>query len=193
MAYRLIVRNQPLNPDLIMAVQGKKDVNSQVPNSGLSQAGYAQSKPYTEAGDMPDPMQHGMRPGVPPSQASQPMVGQQPGMPPMGSQHVPLGHQRSPGSAMAPRPPMIGPQSQMPIAGPGQTSTIPPMLNSVQQPVVSAPLNGPLLPPTSVPVGQGPQTAQPGSQLPQKTGRVTSIPKPAGIDPLSVLQERENR
>lgn len=40
-------------------------------------------------------------------------------------------------------------------------------------------------PPAPVPAGTQP--------LPTKTSRVTSIPKPCGIDPLLILQERENR
>ena len=200
MAYRSIVRNQPVNPDLMMAVQGKKDVNSQAATSGPSlPATYVQTKSYTETNDMPDPMQHGMRPSMPPSQTSQPMAGQQAGMVPMGSQPMPYSHQRPPGSVMmsgltAARPPMMGIQNQIPMVGSVQASILSPISNSTQQSAVATSMNGPAIAPSSVPVSQNPQTTtQPGSQLPQKIGRVTTIPKPAGIDPLSVLQEREHR
>lgn len=33
----------------------------------------------------------------------------------------------------------------------------------------------------------------PHQQMPAKQNRITSIPKPAGLDPLIILQERENR
>lgn len=41
--------------------------------------------------------------------------------------------------------------------------------------------------PTQQPTPVGPQTTS------QKINRVSSIPKPCGIDPLLILQERENR
>lgn len=40
--------------------------------------------------------------------------------------------------------------------------------------------------------GPTPQIPQPG-QTPAKQNRVTTIPKPVGLDPLTILQERENR
>lgn len=60
------------------------------------------------------------------------------------------------------------------------------------------------MPPKSAPhmqqVGPGmqpnPQQRPPGPQVPQpqpKQNRVTSVPKPVGIDPLIILQEREHR
>lgn len=39
---------------------------------------------------------------------------------------------------------------------------------------------------------QTPQQQQPPQQG-AKTNRVTSVPKPVGLDPLLILQERENR
>lgn len=67
-----------------------------------------------------------------------------------------------------------------------------------QGPVTPGP--GPQMagPPNAGPGG----TPRPGAQPPQqqqpqqpgaKTNRVTSIAKPAGLDPLLILQERENR
>lgn len=43
------------------------------------------------------------------------------------------------------------------------------------------------------PGSQTPQQQQPQQQQPTKNNRTTTIPKPAGLDPLLILQERENR
>ena len=48
------------------------------------------------------------------------------------------------------------------------------------------------LAPCPVRPGTAPQVQQPG-QTPAKQNRVTTIPKPVGLDPLTILQERENR
>ena len=58
-------------------------------------------------------------------------------------------------------------------------------------PQISGPnVIGPAVPPR--PGCQTPQQQQP-PQPGAKTNRVTSVAKPAGLDPLLVLQERENR
>lgn len=41
--------------------------------------------------------------------------------------------------------------------------------------------------------GQQQQQQQQQPQAPTKQNRVTTLPKPVGIDPLIILQERENR
>lgn len=70
------------------------------------------------------------------------------------------------------------PQPQMP-GKPGQ----PP----VPLPGVQAPMQ-------QQPRPAGPQQPGPTGQQPQpKQNRITTIPKPVGIDPLVILQERENR
>lgn len=51
----------------------------------------------------------------------------------------------------------------------------------------------PMQQPQSLPQQLPQQTAPQGQQLPQKQGRVTSVSKPIGIDPILILQERENR
>lgn len=119
---------------------------------------------------------------------------------------IPIGAQamRSPGMPLSPgsmnsqmqnmRSPM-GPQ-QMPMLQNRQMQVSPGMTPMAQPPVgmpqpVAMPPQG--LPPQAPP-NQPPQPAPPGSQpVPQKQGRVTSVPKPAGIDPVVILQERENR
>lgn len=51
------------------------------------------------------------------------------------------------------------------------------------------------LPPTSMASGpqQRPQGQPPATQPQPKQNRITSVPKPVGIDPLIILQEREHR
>lgn len=48
------------------------------------------------------------------------------------------------------------------------------------------------LPAGAVRPGTTPPIPQPG-QTPAKQSRVTTMPKPMGLDPLTILQERENR
>ncbi|CAK1548229.1 unnamed protein product [Leptosia nina] len=72
------------------------------------------------------------------------------------------------------------------------TQPTPPLVNP---PIGGAPAvrpGGPVRP--AGPTAPGGQPAQPGAPTPvAKQNRVTSIPKPVGIDPLLVLNERENR
>lgn len=77
------------------------------------------------------------------------------------------------------QPPQIGPpmrppnQMPMPMQCPGGPQGVPPGVR-------------PQMP--------GQQQQQPGPPQPQpKQNRVTTLPKPCGIDPIVVLQERENR
>lgn len=51
----------------------------------------------------------------------------------------------------------------------------------------------PSQPPTPQPTTQPPATPVTQPPTNQKQSRVTALPKPAGIDPLLILQERENR
>jgi len=95
-----------------------------------------------------------------------------------------------------PGPPgMQYPRHQMPMSRPyngtGPSQTPPPSMPP-QQPPSQAPTPG-TTPRPSVPSGQpmpGPQAAQ---QPPGKANRITPISKPNGVDPLILLQERENR
>lgn len=59
---------------------------------------------------------------------------------------------------------------------------------------------GNILPPSAgglaqnvVRIGATPPFQQPAQQPPGKPTKVTMMPKPLGIDPLAILQERENR
>lgn len=49
------------------------------------------------------------------------------------------------------------------------------------------------MPPNVVRMGPTPPIPQPVQQPPGKPTKVTTMPKPFGIDPLAILQERENR
>ncbi|XP_034945785.1 ATP-dependent helicase brm isoform X3 [Chelonus insularis] len=79
-------------------------------------------------------------------------------------------------------PPNIGPRPMDPNQGPG-TPTGPPI-----QPTAGMGPTGPPRP-GSQPPQQQPQQQPQGN----KTNRITSVAKPAGLDPLLILQERENR
>lgn len=139
-------------------------------------------------------MGHGMRFGGPNSSMNQsgPMpINSQP----IRSSDMPL----SPGSMNSQmqnmRQPMAATQ-QMPMHQ-NQQMQIPQGMSPMGQPP-GVPMQQPVsmssqpLPPQQLP--QQPQPGQPApQQLPQKQGRITGVPKPAGIDPLLILQERENR
>lgn len=73
----------------------------------------------------------------------------------------------------------MGPNQGQPPMKPGQPG----------QPMQGA--QAPMTP--QAPRPQGPQPGQTGPQPQPKQNRVTTLPKPAGIDPLIILQERENR
>ncbi|XP_065202228.1 ATP-dependent helicase brm-like [Planococcus citri] len=103
------------------------------------------------------------------------LVGPQSGMQmPHGSQQIRPGMPLSPGSInsqMRPPQQMLPMHPQMPMAQ-GMT---------------------PMQQPQQLPQQLPQQSAPQGQQLPQKQGRVTSVSKPVGIDPVLILQERENR
>lgn len=163
----------------------------------------------------PNMIPPGMRMSGPPSQlpGMPPVSGPQTGgMPPMASPHqggnvMPrsMGSAQSPPSNMGSLPlnirPMQQPHMGMPVlsSSPSQMhQSLPP--NASQMP-------GAMLGPPNTVAPPGPpvpsqamshpapssQPAPAGPQLPQRNMRVTSVPKPSGIDPLLILQERENR
>ncbi|XP_059607838.1 ATP-dependent helicase brm isoform X2 [Phlebotomus argentipes] len=98
---------------------------------------------------------------------------------------------KSPGMEQKPGPPVSGgqPPVQSPMAGmvpSGQQAPQQQASHMQQQP--------------ARPSSQGPaQAPRPGTQAPappqpmQKQNRVTTVPKPIGLDPITILQERENR
>ncbi|XP_065202229.1 ATP-dependent helicase brm-like [Planococcus citri] len=154
-AYRLLARNLPLNPDLSLALQGKKvDGPIGMPNIGMNGAPSSPfvppARPASDSGTDADPNQSS-RPGEHLPAPFQPVS--QPGTMPLGPS-APPGAARAMGSVPSP------PSQQSPS---NQSTTQP-----APTPTVQVSMN-------------------------QKQNRVTSLPKPAGIDPLVVLQERENR
>lgn len=164
--------------------------------------------PTSESSEPPRPASVESAPNVtaPPPQAQQ----QQP--PPQAQPMQPM--MRPPGPPViqptpGPTPPPQGPPSQTPP---------PPALQS-GQPILQKPPTPQPTPPTGptgvrpggpqanqpqTPAGQNaqPPTSQPSTQPTQpqqqqapqgKQNRVTTLPKPVGIDPIVILQERENR
>lgn len=154
-------------------------------------------------------MQHPMRPPVPPGgqpPTQSPMTAQM--APPTGPAPPQQQQQQPPGG-----PPQQQPQPQPPpqAQSPQIQHPTPPM--PLQQMPPRGPPCGPggpqsnagLMVPSGVrPTGMQPQqmppnqaasaaTAQAQQQQQQKQNRVTSLPRPLGLDPLLILQERENR
>lgn len=99
------------------------------------------------------------------------------------------------------RPPLVDLQTQVPIQALQQP---PQMLQQMMPNAAQIPITGQQLPVSGNQIGpQSPaqavlptsqSTPMPhGSHLTQKNTRVTTVPKPVGINPLIILQERENR
>nr|XP_018913834.1 PREDICTED: ATP-dependent helicase brm-like isoform X2 [Bemisia tabaci] len=173
MAYRLLARNQPLTQHLTMAVQGKRPDSLQAglpAATPLSDSSFSQPPRSGELSESPEVnpgMIQQVRPSVPLSQpSSQSSAPSQPAPTP--------GMQQGPGIPLAHRFPTAG---------------------------VNSPASGPLsqVPRMSGPPGPGPQQINNQQQLNQpqqaqsKQNRVTAVPRPQGLDPLIILQERENR
>ncbi|XP_049887633.1 ATP-dependent helicase brm isoform X2 [Pectinophora gossypiella] len=163
-AYRNLARNQPVPQQIAMLAAGKRS---------------AEAPP-----DCPTP------PSQPPSPYSQQGQGQGPPPTPGGAGGAgKAGEPRGGGGGGAPPTPLPMTGQMAP-----PTQPTPPLVNP---PLVGAPpMRGPapgVRPPG--PGGPGGQpTQQPGVPTPgAKQNRVTSIPKPPGIDPLQILNERENR
>lgn len=135
----------------------------------------------------------------PPSNAQHPQ-GQPPNQPPPVAMNGP--------SNMASTPPGISPASQQintpqPVGQPPMSGVPQPMMGGPQQ-MAGIPPHMSNMPLTNGPTPQQPlpqqqppqQQQQQQAQVPQppvKQNRTTSCPKPVGLDPLIILQERENR
>ncbi|VEN45337.1 unnamed protein product [Callosobruchus maculatus] len=208
MAYRYLARNQPIPPQVSMALQQTKrpdDGSPPPPNSGYHQGGMPPGEPpeppVSESGPIqPQPMR--------PSPNSQP-VG--PPGPPQGPPvHMPPQPHMQPQQAppMQPYKPHPGPP---PVnVGPPPQQQQGPMPQQPQGPPPGMRQHHPQQHPQMPPMGHGggghhpppphhhhpppPQQQQQQHHHPtSKQNRITSIPKPAGVDPLVLLQERENR
>lgn len=193
MAYRLLARNQPLSQQLAMAVQGKRLDPPPTPQNappgptatppGPPFPHHQRSATQTEPGEGADAansaggmMQHPMRPPGPPG-------GQPPTQSPMTAQMAP------PTGPAPPIPPQQGAPSPRPPTGP-------PPPNSPAGSMI--PPGGPQGPMQGTPAVRPPgpaaqQQLATQAQTQQKQNRVTSVPRPLGLDPLLILQERENR
>ncbi|KAM3966517.1 LOW QUALITY PROTEIN: ATP-dependent helicase brm [Aphomia sociella] len=152
-------------------------------------------------------MAAGKRPGVAPPECptppAQPSYGEGQGAPPTSSAGL-AGAAGGPGGAGPAGKAGAGdarggggaPPTPLPMTGQmaPPTQPTPPLVNP---PMGGAPpLRGPapLRPPGPGAPAQPNQQQQPGGPIPgAKQNRVTSIPKPVGIDPLQILNERENR
>ncbi|GAB0086937.1 ATP-dependent helicase brm [Sergentomyia squamirostris] len=165
MAYRLLARNQPLTKQIAAVIQGQR------PDGTPPQCPTPPSSPFQQPGMMGQQQQQpGQQPppGQPggPPQNKSPNMEQKGGPPPVSGGQPPV---QSPMAGMVPSGQQVPPQQQQ------------------QQPPAR-------------PNSQGPaQAPRPGAQAPappqpmQKQNRVTTISKPIGLDPITILQERENR
>uniref|UniRef100_A0A182T8T4 QLQ domain-containing protein n=1 Tax=Anopheles maculatus TaxID=74869 RepID=A0A182T8T4_9DIPT len=160
MAYRLLVRHQPISKQLASQILAQRADGTppQCPTPPAS--------PYPNAAGGPSP-QPGMVPQAPPQQQPQPPPHQQQG-PQQQQQQQPQGPPQGPNHPGGPQPVMQGPPGKQGAPG-AQDAT------------------GPNKPP----IGTGAQA--PTMQPMPKQNRVTTVAKPAGLDPLTILQERENR
>ncbi|XP_049295010.1 ATP-dependent helicase brm [Anopheles funestus] len=233
MAYRLLVRHQPISKQLASQILAQRSDGTppQCPTPPAS--------PYPNAAGGPSP-QPGMPPQVaqqqtqPPHQQQGPQQQQTPGPPQIpnhpggpspvmqgtpgkqgppgtsdaiGSNKPPVGtgggippnQSPMPGMTMG-GPPQVGhgphhqqqqqqqqQQMQQPHSGASHVHPQQQLLNSVGQPArpsSQGPAGGP---------GPRPAAQAPTMQPMPKQNRVTTVAKPAGLDPLTILQERENR
>ncbi|XP_044262414.1 ATP-dependent helicase brm isoform X2 [Tribolium madens] len=156
MAYRMLARNQPLSPQIVNAVQGKRP-------DGTPQCPTPPSSPFQPQGPQPQG-------GPPASEANEPLP------PESGASQQAMRPPGPPGSQTGPTSGPPGPvQQQAQIQGvkPG-----PPAQQNA----------------TGIRPGAPNQPNQTGNQQTStKQNRVTTVPKPVGIDPVVLLQERENR
>ncbi|XP_017784542.1 PREDICTED: ATP-dependent helicase brm isoform X2 [Nicrophorus vespilloides] len=201
LAYRMLARNQPLTQQMTMAVQGKRpDGTPQFPtppSSPFQQAVQAPQSggPPPSSGEVnessssesntPQPTSQQQQTAPPPQQQQTPPPPQQQQTPPQQLQQ-----QQQPGPPLPPqpmRPPGAPPSAtaSQHIVGP---TSIPPQ--SAQKPSLQPPLPGQ---PHGVRPGGPGQANQQQQQVQGKQNRVTTLSKPVGIDPLVILQERENR
>lgn len=123
----------------------------------------------------------------PPNQA--PPVSINGPQPPSSMAPTPPGMPQAPQQISAPQPvgqPPMGGVPQPMMGGPQQMAGIPPHM-----PTTNGPSQQPV-PQQQQPPQQQQQQVQ-GPPPPVKQNRTTSCPKPVGLDPLIILQERENR
>jgi len=178
MAYRQLARNLPLNKNLVSAVRGQRPEDGQqngpIPTSVQSgMPGQPQQGMQAHPHQAPSP-QNNQSSSAPPhgphmSQNQQPMMMQQHGPP----------NQQNQGPMPSQSPQMM----QMQPSGDSMKAVT---LSQSNMPVQGAPR------PNSQP--QSPRAGAPaGPQQMSSKNRITSIAKPSGLDPIVILNERENR
>ncbi|XP_072385053.1 ATP-dependent helicase brm-like isoform X2 [Diabrotica undecimpunctata] len=176
MAYRYIARNQPVPSQINLSLQGKRsDSSPQCPTPPPS-AGFSQGNV-------------GMHQGAPhPSEPSEPAVPEV-GPPPV--QPQPPLRQPIPPCPPTSQPQMMQghPPPQVPMPAQSPQAPMPPYKPHPQPPPH---LPNPPSRPQPVHHQQSHHQPQPHHQS-VKHHRISSLPKPCGIDPLVLLQERENR
>lgn len=243
MAYRLLARQQPLTPQLSMAVQGKASPQGYPPapsphhrqlepgeivdnNMTMSPGGPMRGPPMSmqnaprqpnPPGPIPQSSVRMPQPGpTPQPQIQSPSNSQNPQgqpqnqpppvsingpQPPSNMAPTPPGMPQAPQQISVPQPlgqPSMGVVSQSMAGGPQQVAGIPPHMPNM--PATNGPSPQQNLPQQSL--SQQQQHQQHQQQQQQQTqgpspsikqNRTTSCPKPVGLDPLIILQERENR
>ncbi|XP_062711277.1 ATP-dependent helicase brm [Aedes albopictus] len=173
MAYRLLARHQPISKQLASQIQAQRS------------DGTPPQCPTPPASPYPGGPQGGPSP-QPGMQQQQPPQPGPPQGPPQGPPGVPTGKVGPP----EPGKPATGgmPPSQSPMPG---------MTMGGQQPPHQQQMGPgqPQRPSSQGPAGAGPRPAAqaPAVQPIQKQNRVTTVAKPVGLDPIIILQERENR
>lgn len=188
-AYRLLARNKPISMQVQQMLQQQQQQQQpppqppqhqpQQPPQGPPQPPNSGPGPQSQPQNQPPPgsiRQDGTPPQcpTPPSSPFQPGVNKMGGQQPM--QQPPPDHTMPNGG----KPPMMG-GGQPPISTPMQATMA--QGNRQMPPAMPMP-QGPL----------GPKPAAPPPQQPMpKPNRVTTVAKPVGLDPITLLQERENR
>ncbi|XP_075163393.1 ATP-dependent helicase brm [Haematobia irritans] len=206
-AYRLLARNKPISLQMQQAFQQAaqqqaaaavaQQQQQQPPNTIPGHPGVPGPAPC------PVPSQQPGQVGTPP-QCSTPPAASPYGQPPNVNKMPPLPHvqqqpgQIPPGGMSQQMPASVQDMHQKPNGG---MPSGPPMLGGGGQPPISSPMPatmaaqgirppGPAgMPPQGVPKHGAPPPQQP---MP-KPNRVTTVAKPQGLDPITLLQERENR
>uniref|UniRef100_A0A1I8PUN8 ATP-dependent helicase brm n=1 Tax=Stomoxys calcitrans TaxID=35570 RepID=A0A1I8PUN8_STOCA len=205
-AYRLLARNKPISLQMQQAFQQAAQQQAAAVAAAQQQQ---QQPPNTIPGHpgVPGPAPCPTVPQQPPGQAGTPPQCSTPpalpyGQPPNVGKMQPPPHVQQPGQmppgGMQPQaPPNVQDMHQMPNGG---KPTGPPMMGGGQPPI-SSPMPATMAAqgirppgPAGMPSQGVPKHGAPPPQQPMpKPNRITTVAKPQGLDPITLLQERENR
>ncbi|XP_067642426.1 ATP-dependent helicase brm [Eurosta solidaginis] len=216
-AYRLLARNKPISMQMQQQLAPPQQQQQQagVPlgppgppgqHPGVpvqqQQPGPAGAPPPGGTGNAGTPPQCSTPPASPYAQQQQGTGGQKLQAPPPPHVQPPMAPAGGPSL-----PPQQDVQHQMPNGAGGKPNAGPPIMAGGQPPI-SSPMpatvaqgvrpgmpGGPQgLPPQAPPGMQVPKPGAPPPQQPMpKPNRITTVAKPVGLDPITLLQERENR